>query len=96
MQLWMQFPRAAKPLHRNPGNYFLREFVDGFYEFVSEIWSSGGKAMTSLHFGQTMNRSEIEKISKALSEAGLIASRREGQFVYARPPRKRSQPTRGR
>ncbi len=80
--------------------------------------------MTSLHFGWTMDRSEVEKISKALadetrlrifeaisatnhmncgeivsmrgvtpatvshnlkilSEAGLIACRREGQFVYS-------------
>jgi ArsR family transcriptional regulator len=82
------------------------------------------RSMSSLHWGQTMNRSEIEKISKALadetrlrifeaisatkrmtcgeivsmrgvtpatvshhlkilSEAGLIACRREGQFVHS-------------
>ena len=82
-----------------------------------------GKTAGPLHFGQTMNRAQVEKISKALadetrlrifeaisatkhmncgeivslrgvtpatvshhlkilSEAGLIACRREGQFVY--------------
>ncbi len=87
--------------------------------------SSGGNAVASLHLDATMERSEVEKISKALadetrlrifeaisatdhmncgeivsmrgvtpatvshhlkilSEAGLIACRREGQFVYSR------------
>lgn len=89
-----------------------------------EANASGGITLAPLHFGGTMDRSAIEKISKALadktrlrifeaisasthmncgeivsmrgvtpatvshhlkvlSEAGLIACRREGQFVYS-------------
>jgi ArsR family transcriptional regulator len=96
-----------------------------FLNFFREEFPLASRAMISLHMEVSMDRSEIEKISKALadetrlrifeaisatqrmtcgeivsmrdvtpatvshhlkilSEAGLIACRREGQFVYSR------------
>jgi ArsR family transcriptional regulator len=96
-----------------------------FWHFFREQFPLASQAMISLHLEAYMDRSEIEKISKALAdetrlrifeaisatkrmtcgeivsmrgvtpatvshhlkilnEAGLIACRREGQFVYSR------------